>query len=511
MNIYIVVFILYFGFIIVTSQISSKRVENMTSFTTGGNKMGLLLGVGTSMATWLSVASVMGVPGNIYSRGVSAVFGWVAGWFLATALMPLVAYKIRRPAVPCRTFPEYMHLRYDPFTEKSPIQIFSAVIELIGYFVFSYIQVQGFGIVFSTITGIPYNFAVLFFMVLLIFTCMGGFESVAATDTLNAALILVGVIAGMVAVLQNCGGIGNIVQNFATTTAPTLEGGTPLTKGILGTSWGTFGASTLISYFLSNCFGSTVAPHWVARFMAPRNAKTAAEQMFITLLLLILVFVPLVLIGMGGKMLMPSLPKGITSDYMFPRLIKSNINPILGALALTGICAAAVSTANSMLLHCSTSLIYDIKRVLQGKEASAMEDENTTKQLRITILSLGVLAVLCAIGQFTLLANGFTYVYGAFGTMFFASVWLGLYVKRMNNLAAFLSMIIGMVVYIFCMLKGTPFGLPVFIVSCGCSLIAAAIGILVGKKPPLEAYESFFSDHVSDSTLNLAHKVRKDT
>lgn len=510
MNIYIVVFILYFAFIIVTSLISSKKVENMTDFTSGGNKMGLLLGVGTSMATWLSVASVMGVPGNIYSRGVSAVFGWVAGWFLATALMPLVAYKIRRPEVPCRTFPEYMHLRYDPYAEKSPIQIFSAVIELIGYFVFSYIQVQGFGIVFSTITGIPYNFAVLFFMVLLIFTCMGGFESVAATDTLNAALILIGVIAAMIAVLQNCGGIGNIIQNFTTTTAPTLEGGAPLEKGILGSSWGTFGASTLVSYFLSNCFGSTVAPHWVSRFMAPRNAKTAAEQMFIVLILLMFVFIPLVLIGMGGKMLMPSLPQGITSDYMFPRLIMSNINPVLGALALTAICAAAVSTANSMLLHCSTSLIYDIKRVLQGKEASSQEDENTTKQLRITILSLGVLAVLCAIGQFTLLANGFTYVYGAFGTMFFASVWLGLYIKRMNNLAAFASMIVGMAVYIICMLKGTPLGLPVFIVSCGCSLIAAAIGIAVGKKPPLEAYEAFFTDHASESTILVTHKVRKD-
>ena len=49
-----------------------------------------------------------------------------------------------------------MRTRYDPYTEKSPIQIFSAVIELVGYFVFSYIQIQGFGIVFSTLTGVPY-------------------------------------------------------------------------------------------------------------------------------------------------------------------------------------------------------------------------------------------------------------------------------------------------------------------------------------------------------------------
>ena len=89
--IYIGVFVVYFGFIIITSLMSAKKVETMSDFTSGGNKMGLILGIGTSMATWLSVASVMGVPGNIYSRGVCAVFGWVAGWFLATGLMPLVA------------------------------------------------------------------------------------------------------------------------------------------------------------------------------------------------------------------------------------------------------------------------------------------------------------------------------------------------------------------------------------------------------------------------------------
>lgn len=94
MNIYLIIFIVYFGIIIATSIAGSKKVESMEDFAVGGNKMGLLLGVGTSMATWLSVASVMGVPGNIYSRGVCAITGWIAGWFFATAVMPMVAYKI---------------------------------------------------------------------------------------------------------------------------------------------------------------------------------------------------------------------------------------------------------------------------------------------------------------------------------------------------------------------------------------------------------------------------------
>lgn len=206
MNIYLIIFIVYFGIIIATSIAGSKKVESMEDFAVGGNKMGLLLGVGTSMATWLSVASVMGVPGNIYSRGVCAITGWIAGWFFATAVMPMVAYKIRRPAVPCRTFPELINLRYDPHNEKSPIRIFVAAVELVGYFVFSFIQIQGFGIVLSSITGISYNICCVAFMIILIFTCMGGFESVARTDTANAILILIGVIAGAVTVMQLTGG-----------------------------------------------------------------------------------------------------------------------------------------------------------------------------------------------------------------------------------------------------------------------------------------------------------------
>ena len=107
MSVYLIVFVLYFLVIIATSVMGAKKVESMEDFAVGGNKMGLILGVGTSMATWLSVASVMGVPGNVYSRGICAVTGWFAGWCLSTALHIGISYKVRRPAIPTRTFPEF--------------------------------------------------------------------------------------------------------------------------------------------------------------------------------------------------------------------------------------------------------------------------------------------------------------------------------------------------------------------------------------------------------------------
>ncbi len=60
---YFVVFGFYVAFLIWASWQSSKQLESLSDFTTGGHRMGLLLGIGTTVATWVSVASVMGVPG----------------------------------------------------------------------------------------------------------------------------------------------------------------------------------------------------------------------------------------------------------------------------------------------------------------------------------------------------------------------------------------------------------------------------------------------------------------
>ena len=137
--------------------------------------------------------------------------------------------------------------------------------------------------------------------------------------------------------------------------------------------------------------------------MAPKNAKTAALQMFYVLIALFPVFACLLIVGVGGKAIMPSLPEGLSTDYMFPTLIVKFLNPVLGALALAAICAAAVSTANSMLLHCSTSLVYDIFRQFKKRSNNHEEDDKkTTRQLRFWILLLGALACGGAILQLSL-------------------------------------------------------------------------------------------------------------
>ncbi|MFD2181666.1 sodium:solute symporter family protein [Rhodoplanes azumiensis] len=502
---YVVVFAGYLAFLAWTSLQSLKQVESLSDFTTGGHRMGLLLGIGTSVATWVSVASVMGVPGYLYRTGVAAIIGWVAGWFLATSIMPILAYKVRRPAIPARTFPEFIRMRYEPFETVSVLQLLVAALMFVGYFIFCHLQVVGFGIVFNTITGIPYEYAIFAFLALLVLTSLGGFWSVAATDTLNAVLILVGLVFGTGAVLYATGGIGPILDNLAQTTAPINVGGTPLEPGVLLSPEGTFGWSVLMGIFMSNALGASVAPHWINRFMAPKNSKAAVLQMMWTVVALIPIFVCLIVIGLGAKMLLPSLPVGKTTDYIMPLIVQDHAPAFVGAMTLVAILAAAISTANSMLLNCGTSLYYDIYRAVRPE--GRLDDQTATRHLRWTVLVLGTLSVLSAIKPPLLLAMGFTYVYGAFGAAFMWPVWLGLFWRRMNRSGAYAGIVVGTSVYVVA--KLLDFSNP-FAVGATLSLVATLIGVYLTSAPPKEAYEAYFEPEVSPSTRAVALRIRRE-
>ncbi|WP_099159596.1 sodium:solute symporter family protein [Virgibacillus ndiopensis] len=503
---YLIVLGFYMCFIVWTSIKSLKQAESMTDFTTGGHRMGLLLGIGTTTATWVSVASVMGVPGYLYSNGVSAIIGWVAGWFLATALIPLVAYKIRRPETPARTFPEYIHHRFEPFRKVSHLRTIVGTLMFIGYFLFVHLQVVGFGIVFATITGIDYQFAIFAFLIFLLFTSIGGFWSVAATDTLNTILIVVGVILGGGAVLAATGGWQNIIDTISTTTSPTIVGGEAIPEGSMITPVGTFGLGALFAIFISNSLGATVSPHWVTRMLAPKNIKVAVLQIMGSILILTAIFIPLIIMGLGAKTLIPSLPAGKTTDYIIPVIVQEYAPPLVGAMTLVALCAAAVSSANSMLLHCATSLYYDVYLNIFPKKK--INEKKFNMNLRIGMFVIAIFAVVSAITPPWFLAMGFTYVYGGFGAVFFLVVVLGLYWKRMNRAGAYVSMLTGFFTYILAQVIGLT---NPFLIAVSASLVGVLLVVFFTKKPPVEAYEPYFKADVSESTKQTIKDIQNKT
>ncbi len=203
---------------------------------------------------------------------------------------------------------------------------------------------------------------------------------------------------------------------------------------------------------------------------------------------------------------MPSLPADKTTDYIMPLIVQNYAPPFVGALTLIALLAAAVSTANSMLLNCGTSLYYDLYRSLYPDRQ--FDDERATRHLRYSVLVLGLLSVISAIKPPVLLAMGFTYVYGAFGAAFMWPVWFGLFWKRMNRAGAYAGIIVGVAAFIAAKAMGAD---NPFVVGAGLSLLATLAGVFLSPAPPREAYEAYFDAEVSPSTRAVALRIRRES
>ncbi|WP_197054728.1 sodium:solute symporter [Paracoccus sp. PAMC 22219] len=396
-----------------------------------------------------------------------------------------LAVRVRRPEMSARTFPEFIRMRLEPFARTSYLQQL----------------VAGFGIVFNTITGIRYEFAFFAVLATLMQTSLGGFWSVAATDTLNAVLILVGLAFGTWAVLAATGGMGAITDTIAVTTAPINVGGEPMEPGIMLSPAGTFGWSVLLGIFMANAVGALDQPLSGA---LEQQGRGSADD-----------------VGAGradpdlclfdrdraGRASSDAQPARRGHDRLYHAPDRESQAPaFVGAMTLIALLAAAVSTANSLLLNCGTSIYCDIYR--QVKTAQQFDDASATRHLRLVVLGLGFLAVIRAIKPALLPAMGFTYVYGAFGAAFMWPVWLGLFWKRMTRAGAYAGIAVGATAFIAARVGGSA---NAFTWGAAFSLVATLVAVYPTPRPPKEAWEPYFQAEVSPSTRAVALRIQRQS
>src|SRR5699024_303229 len=131
---------------------------------------------------------------------------------------------------------------------------------------------------------------------------------------------------------------------------------------------------------------------------------------------LLFIWVPLMFVGSGAKTLIQSISEDKTTDYIIRLILQDYTPDIIGAITLVAIRAAAISTANSMLLHCATSLYYDVYLNIFPNKIS---DRAFKNWLRGSVFVIAFIAVLLAIIPPWFMAMGFTYIYGGFGSAFF--------------------------------------------------------------------------------------------
>ena len=148
-------FVFYTIIILWLGKSGFNSTRSSSDFYIADSSLGLFSSIATFGGTWFSAVSMLGLTGSIYAFGYSALLYSVVGWFLGAFLIVLLAARLKKYSI--KTVPEFFRVRYNsPF-----IQIISAVIIMVSYIFYIYIQIRGFGIVMSKLLSIPYTLGIL--------------------------------------------------------------------------------------------------------------------------------------------------------------------------------------------------------------------------------------------------------------------------------------------------------------------------------------------------------------
>jgi sodium/proline symporter len=438
----IAVFIAYLVILIVIVAYSARRSKTNNDFILGGKKIsGISLAL-SERATGESAWLLLGLTGLAYSEGMAVIWvavGCVSGifflWiFLAEPLQKLTAKTsaLTVPALFSETFPG---------TSRS-FGILSSVIIIFFFILYIAAQFSGAGKIFNDTFKIdPFWGMVIGSALVTLYTMLGGFITVVATDAFQAILmvftcVVLPLIALLTAATLNIN-IAETIVNASYTVPMNVETAKQATGGLLilnGMSW---------------AFGYTGQPQLLVRMMAMRNNKETRQSKWIAVLWTLLAYCGAFMIGIIGYKLVQAGALGnsaaiVASDAekIMPILVMTLVNPILAGILLSGAVSAMMSTASSQLMVVSTSMTEDFYLHIAKKR---MEEKRLLFLNKILTLGVGVVGFLLAITMEDTVYGLVSYAWSGIGASFGPAIVLLIFWKRLSRAGVFASLITGTV------------------------------------------------------------------
>lgn len=464
--------------------LAARKIKTLEDYAVAGHKMGLIALTGTYFATFISALSFLGGIGGIYRVGITNVV-YPIMWATGSAIGPIIAYKFRRVAL--ITPAEYFEKRFG----SRSLRILIASITCVALIPFFIIQLNALGAVYTLATGRSFSEGVIIGgIIVALYTVLGGIVAVAWTDVIQGFVLTAGAIVGGITVLQLCGGLDTIITNAATISTPPEVGLSPTPPGALVTVASFLTLPWFIAQWFTQAPGTGAHPQYLQRIQAAKDIKLSLRMYVYSWLVLTVIYFFFVVIGLGGRVLVPTMPEGYKSDWIFPYLMVNYTHPIIAGAVLAGIIAAAASTLDTQIHLASVSLSIDVVRNLMREisEKSALLISRAVTAILVAVAiyySIYPAAEILALGGYTL---------GLMGVLYFAPVLLGLYWKRTTALGVAVGTIAGVLVFIaWQTLWGfSIYGLPPVGMGVITSFVLTVIVSLLTKPPSEELIKPYF-------------------
>ncbi len=479
-----------------------SKSANEKDYFLGGREMGPWVTAMSAQASDMSAWLLMGLPGSILAFGLGQA--WIGiGLAIGTALnWIIVAKRLRKfsaAAGDAITVPQYLTNRF--MAKSSALKIVCAVVFLVSFTIYVASAFSAGAKVFTQLfpTLDPTLAMVIFAVIILVYTFLGGFKAVCWTDFFQGILMLVALLAVPI-MLATAGNLNAelLGQAVVTTDGTSYDFVSNLFSAnwkdiVSGLAWG-------LGYF--------GMPHIIVRFMSIKKPSMVKKSATVAIIWVVITLTAAIFIAYFGRMFV--MADGMSfaqmllgknaQEMIFVELTRYLFPAFLAGILLAAIIAASMSTADSQLLVASSSFTSDIYKPLIRKNAS---DKELLWVGRIVVVIVAVVAFFIASSKgegAAAIMNLVSNAWGLFGAAFGPVILLSLFWKRFTYKGAVAGIIAGAIVdigwLVFLASTGIYEILPGFI-AC---LIVAVVVSLCDKLPSPQVLAIY--DKATDKTID---------
>ena len=428
----------------------------------------------TTIATYGSVSSFVGGPGQAWNIG----FGWVyMAVVQVTALVLLYGIFGKKMGLVSRklnavTVVDVIRARYG----SNALANLSALVIALFFVATMVAQFVGGAKLFEAVTGYSYTTGLfLFGAAAILFTVIGGFRGVAVTDALCGIMMLVGIAVLAGGILEAGGGYEAIMQSIAANEPQMLE---PFAAGAMPPSL------YLTQWLLVGIF-TFVLPQSVVRTMGYRDTRALHSAMIWGTVIIGAMMIGVTALGVltAGVLTEDIAAYGGTVDDIIPAAIVGTLPPVVAGIAIVGPVAASISTVSSLLISSASAIIKDICLHACATHGVQPRERKVAVWSQATTLVIGVIVFVLSIVPPDVIWKINMFAFGGLETAFFFVLVCGLFWKRANATGALLSMAGGTLAYCACMAVGFKVAdLHQIVIGIAVAGALMLLGSLVGKQ-----------------------------
>ncbi|MEO3999238.1 sodium:solute symporter family protein [Mesorhizobium sp. CAU 1732] len=538
--------LMFVGFTIVIYALIGylSRTMQVEAYYVAGREVPAVYNGMATAADWMSGASFVAMAGGIYFGGygyLAYVIGWTGGYILVNSLMAPYLRKFG-----CYTVPDFVGTRYG----GNSARLAAVIILVVASFTYVTAQIDASGTIAARALGIPYEYGVWIGLVgILLCSMLGGMRAVTWTQV---AQYIVLIIAYLVPVfwMSNAQGFGLIPQfgyGEAIDRIAELEaqyGLVPAAQAIPGVSvlttphnnpLGGMDSWKFITLAICMMAGTASLPHILMRYFTTPSVRSARKSVAWSLLFIFLLYftAPALATLTKLQLLDPDLATSIIGKpiadvmslawiqnwsavgmvaiadqngdgilqlnefFMRPDIVVlatpeiAGLPYVISGLVAAGGLAAAMSTADGLLLAIANALSHDLYyKMIDPKADTAIR----LIVARILLVVIGLASAFVASLHLTGILGAVAWAFCFACSGLFFPLALGVWWKRANKQGALAGMICGFVagsLYLYYVRSG---GTPILglddvrfgIIGMSVSLVAMVVVTLMTPEPSEE-------------------------